>query len=239
MTQVSIRYIAVALAATLLPRRAAAATRSRSPHNGCRERRRRRVQINGAGATFPNPIYSKWFCRVQQAAPEHSHQLSVDRIRRRHPADHQPDGVLRRHRRSDDRRAVEVGARADPAPADGARRGRAGLQHPGRDRGVEVHGTGARRHLSRQDQEVERPGDREAEPRREAAGHRHHGRPPLGRLGHDLHLRGLPLEGLARLQDARSASTRRSNGRSASAAKATKASRVWSRRRRDRSATSS
>ena len=27
------------------------------------------VQINGAGATFPNPIYSKWFDEYHQAHP--------------------------------------------------------------------------------------------------------------------------------------------------------------------------
>jgi len=25
--------------------------------------------LNGAGATFPYPIYSKWFSRIPQAAP--------------------------------------------------------------------------------------------------------------------------------------------------------------------------
>ena len=39
-------------------------------------------------------------------------------------------------------------------------------------------GRGARRHLPRQDHEVERPGDREAERRREPAGDRHHRRAP-------------------------------------------------------------
>ena len=60
---------------------------------------------------------------------------------------------------------------------------------------------GARRHLPRQDHEVERPGDRQAEPRRHAAGHRHHRRAPLGRLGHDLHLGRLPRQGLAGVEE--------------------------------------
>ena len=40
----------------------------------------------------------------------------------------------------------------------------------------------------------------------DAARHRHHRRAPLRRLGHDLHLGRLPGEGLAGVQDARSAS---------------------------------
>ena len=40
-------------------------------------------------------------------------------------------------------------------------------------------------------------------------GDRHHRRAPLGRLRHDLHLGRLPGEGLAGMEEARSASTRR------------------------------
>ena len=40
-----------------------------------------------------------------------------------------------------------------------------------------------------------------AERRRDAARHRHHRRAPLRRLGHDLHLGRLPVEGLARVQE--------------------------------------
>ena len=52
----------------------------------------------------------------------------------------------------------------------------------------EAQRPGARRHLLRQDPEVERPGDREAEPRREAAGPRHHHRAPHRRQRRYLHL---------------------------------------------------
>ena len=128
------------------------------------------MQINGAGRDVPVPDLLEVVLRVQQAAPERADQLPVDRIGRRHPADHQPDGVLRRDRRPDDQRPAARGAGQDSALPDGARRRRAGLQHPGRDRRAEVHGPGARGHLPRQDHEVERPGDREAEPRRQPAG---------------------------------------------------------------------
>ena len=63
------------------------------------------MQINGAGATFPYPIYSKWFAEYNKLHPNVADQLPVDRIRRRHPPAHEPDGVLRRHRRTDDARS--------------------------------------------------------------------------------------------------------------------------------------
>ena len=55
------------------------------------------IQINGAGATFPNPIYSKWFSEYNKLQPERADQLPVDRLGRRDPAGHGADGVLRRH----------------------------------------------------------------------------------------------------------------------------------------------
>ena len=42
--------------------------------------------INAAGATFPEPIYQKWFSEYAQAHPNVQDQLPADRIGRRHPA---------------------------------------------------------------------------------------------------------------------------------------------------------
>ena len=56
--------------------------------------------INGAGATFPFPLYSKWFSEYNKLAPGHPDQLPVDRLRRRHPAVHRRHGRLRRDRRA-------------------------------------------------------------------------------------------------------------------------------------------
>ena len=139
-----------------------------------RARRRRRraadaYKSTGPARRFPYPIYSKWFSEYNKLHPNVADQLPVDRIGRRHPSGHQSDRVLRRHRRPDDRRPDAGGARQDPALPDGARRGGAGLQHSGRQRGAEVHRRAAGRHLPRQDHEVERCGHREAEPRREPA----------------------------------------------------------------------
>ena len=175
------------------------------------------------GRDVPVPDLLEVVQRVQQAAPERRDQLPVDRVGRRHPPGHEPDGVLRRHRRPDDQRAAAGRAGQDPALPDRARRRRAGLQHPRRDRRAEVHRAGARRHLPRQDHQVERPGDREAEPGRQPARHRHHRRAPVGRLGHDATSGSTTSRRCRRSGRRRSASRRPSTGRSVSAARATRA----------------
>ena len=82
---------------------------SRSPRlpargpDGPDQRRRRDV---------PVPDLLEVVLRVQQAPPRRRDQLPVDRLGRRHPAAHQPDRLLRRDRRADDRRAALGGARA-------------------------------------------------------------------------------------------------------------------------------
>ena len=90
--------------------------------DGGARRQAQTTQINGAGATFPYPIYSKWFSEYNKMHPdvEINYQSigSGGGIRQLSNA----DGVLRRDRRPDDRRAAPGGAGADPAPADGARR---------------------------------------------------------------------------------------------------------------------
>ena len=59
--------------------------------------------INGAGATFPYPIYSKWFdeyAKVDHVGPL---QLPVHRLRRRPETNSRPDRGFRRVRRPDER----------------------------------------------------------------------------------------------------------------------------------------
>ena len=72
---------------------------------------RQRIQINGAGATFPYPIYSKWFAEYNKLHP--NVQINYQSIGSGGGIRQvvEPDRVLRRHRRADDRRAAEVGAR--------------------------------------------------------------------------------------------------------------------------------
>ena len=182
------------------------------------------MQINGAGATFPYPIYSKWFAEYNKLHP--NVQINYQSIG--------SGGGIRQVTNQ----TVFFGATDGPMTDEQLLAAPGKILHfptvlgavvpvyniPGVNGRAEVHRAGARRHLPRQDHEVERPGDREAEPGRQPAGDRHHRRPPVGRLGHDLHLGGLPGEGVAGVEDARSASARRSTGRSASAARATRAS---------------
>ena len=125
-------------------------------------------------------------------------QLQRRRERRGHPGDHEPPGRLRRKRRADEPRPVlglqrlrpdSVGPVGDVDP----------VQRERRSVRPEDHGRPARRHLSRQDQEVERPEDQEAEPRRQPSVHRHHAHLPERFQRNDLQLHGVPLEGQRRL----------------------------------------
>ena len=80
-------------------------------------------------------------------------------------------------------------------------------------------------------------GDQGDQPRREPAEPEDHAGLPLGRLGHELQLHRLPVEGEPGVRSARSASRRSRRSRSASAGEAAPASPGWSRARRARSAT--
>ena len=57
-----------------------------------------------------------------------------------------------------------------------------------------LDGADARQYLPGQDHQVERPGDREAQSERQAAGHGNRRRPPLGWFRHDVHLDRLPVQ---------------------------------------------
>ena len=66
------------------------------------------VNLNGAGATFPFPIYSKWFDEYHKMHPNIQINYQSHRFRRRHHAAHRRNGGLRRHRRAHDRRAAQA-----------------------------------------------------------------------------------------------------------------------------------
>ena len=155
------------------------------------------IQINGAGATFPYPIYSKWFSEYNKLHPN---------VRINYQSLGSGAGIRQLISRTVFFGATDAPMTPDQIKAapgkilhlpDRARRRRPRLQHPRRQAGAEVHRTGAGRHHARQDHEMERPRDRDAERRRHAARHRHRRRAPLGRLRHDLHLGRLPVEGVA------------------------------------------
>ena len=150
------------------------------------------VQINGAGATFPYPIYSKWFSEYNKLHP--NVQINYQSIG--------SGGGIRQVTNQ----TVFFGATDGPMTNDQQLAAPGKILHfptvlgavvpvyniPGVTAELKFTRPGARGHLPRQDHEVERPGDRQAEPRRQPAGDRHHRGAPVRRIGHDLHLGGLP-----------------------------------------------
>ncbi len=61
--------------------------------------------INGAGATFPNPIYQQWFSEYKTAHPEGADQLSAAGVGRGNPATYGRYGRFRRFRHANDGRS--------------------------------------------------------------------------------------------------------------------------------------
>ena len=159
--------------------------------------------INGAGATFPAPVYQEWAARFKEDQGTTVNYQPIG-SGRRHRAVQRGHGRLRRHRLGDegrrDRDRPEEGQRPGPRP-DGARRRDRLLQRRRRRAGPQARRRDGRRHLPRQDQEVERPEDRRPELGREAAEHEHHGLPPLRRVRHDGELHLLPHRLLVGLEE--------------------------------------
>ena len=216
-----------------------------SRHGGDRGGAQRRHDFDQRGGrTFPYPMYSKWFDEYHKKFPTLAVQLPVHRLRRRHPAGDRGHGGLRRQRRSDERQAARRISRRSTAFA---------ILHfptvlgadvpayniPGVDGAAELHAGSAGGNLPGQDHQVERSGDRQGQPGREAARQRHRRGAPFRRQRHHLHLDRLSVQGQQGVGDEGRQRRRRSTGRSGSAARATRASPVWSSRRRTRSATSS
>ena len=167
-------------------------------------RRRRRVagevgarpadQLVGAGATFPFPLISQWQ-KDYESKTGVEDRLQPDRLGRRHRRDHGPDGRLRRERRAADARPVQRPARAASRSRGCCRRPRSSTTCRASRTTCKMTGPVHREHLPRQDHEVERPGDQEAQPGGQPAGHEDHAGLPLRRLGHDVQLHRLPVVG--------------------------------------------
>ena len=189
-------------------RGAAAATRRWCPARPESRRSRRPrgggAALTGAGATFPNPIYTKWFDAYHKA-DRRPDQLPVDRLRRRHPPVHRGDGGLRRHRRTDEGRADRRGPGQRPAHPHRARR---------RGRHLQPAAASARRRCastappwptssSAGSPSGTTPGIAALNPGVSLPATGHHRGASLGRVGHHLHLHRLPVQGLARVEDAR------------------------------------
>ena len=195
------------------------------------------VDISGAGATFPYPIYAKWADAYKKETGVGMNYQSIG-----------SGGGIKQIKA----KTVTFGATDAPltgkdldesglSPVPGGHgRHRAGGQSRRRQaRRARDRRPDARQDLPRRDHEVGRCGDQEAQPEGQAAepGDRH--RASLGRVGHDLQLHLLPGRGQRRTGSRRSASTPLCNGRPASAPRATRASPTTSPRPRARSATSS
>ncbi len=133
-----------------------------------------------------------------QGVRDQPHVLA-DRLRRGDRRRHGAHRRLRRLRRAALGRPAHrlQGLRRDPVGAlghvDPVQRPRRGRSHPPRRRD-------AREHLPREDHDLERPGDQEAQPEPRPARPEDHAGLPLGQLGHDLQLHRVPLERLRRVQ---------------------------------------
>ena len=194
------------------------------------------MDITGAGATFPYPIYAKWAEAYKAKTGVGMNYQSIG----------SGGGIKQIQNKTVDFGASDMPLKPEELDKDGL------MQFPtviGGDvpvvnlEGVEPGATqadrpGARRHLSGQDHQVERPGDRQAEPEPQAARLGNHRRAPFGRLGHDVHLGRTTCRRSARSGRRRSARARRSPGRRAWAARATRASPRTCSASRARSATS-
>ena len=151
------------------------------------------IDISGAGATFPYPVYAKWADAYKKGDRQRA-ELPVDRLRRRHQADHRPDRDLRRLRH-----AAEAGRtredRRHPVPDRDGRRGAGDQPRRHQERRHHARRPDARQDLHGRGQDLGRSGDRQAQPEGQAAEAGDRGRAPLRRIGHHLHLHQLSLEG--------------------------------------------
>ena len=151
-----------------------------------------KIQISGAGATFPVPDLFEVVLRVQQAASERRDQLPVARIRRRHPSVDQPDGVLRRDATADDRRSARGGARtafctSRPCWAPSCRRTTCPASRPNSSSRAPSWPTSSSGKITKWND----PAIAKVNPGVTLPNHGHRGRPPVGRQRHDVRLGGL------------------------------------------------
>jgi ABC-type phosphate transport system substrate-binding protein len=156
-----------------------------------------KVQINGAGATFPYPIYSKWFSEYNKLHPE---------IEINYQSIGSGGGI-----RQVTNQTVFFGASDGPMTAEQLQAAPGKILHfpsvlgadvpvyniPGVD--AELKFTGpvlADIFLGK----ITKWNDRQAESRSQASRDGHHGLPPFRRLRDDVHLGGLPLQGVSRVE---------------------------------------
>ena len=181
--------------------------------------------LNGAGATFPYPIYDKWF---KVYAAKTGVKINYQSIGSGGGVRQFTEGTVdfgASDAPMSDEELAKLKGPGTPHP-HGARRRRHHVQRPRVDQALESHRPTGRRNLHRQGVEVERTGNRRAEPGRDASQQGHRRRPPVRRQRHDVHLYGLSHRGESRRGPQARATARTCNGRWALAARATKASPV-------------
>ena len=153
--------------------------------------------LTGAGATFPNPIYTKWFSDYNDKTGMQD-QLPIHRLGRRH--------------QQFTEETVDFGASDAPMSDERARQLKGPALHiptvlgavvitynlPEVKANLKLTGPRRRRHLPRQGDEVERPEIAALNKGVDSAEQGHPGGSPLGRQRHDLHLHRLPDQGQSR-----------------------------------------
>ena len=160
-----------------------------------------KIHINGAGATFPYPIYSKWFSEYNKLHP--NVEINYQSIG--------SGGGIRQLTNQ----TVFFGATDGPMTPDQMLAAPGKILHFPTVLGAvvpvyNIAGVTAQLKFTGalladiflgKITKWNDPTIMKLNPGREPAGGRHHGRASLGRLRHDLHLRGLSLEGLRRVED--------------------------------------
>ena len=158
-------------------------------------------KLTGAGATFPYPVYTKWFDAYYKETGVQINYQSIG-----------SGGGIRQFTEG----TVDFGATDGPMSDDQIEAVSGNVVHIPTVIGAVVltynlpslgadqapaRRPDARRHLPRPDHQVERPAHRRAQPRRRAPQAGPDRGAPLRRLGHDLHLHRLPHQGLAGVED--------------------------------------
>jgi hypothetical protein len=160
------------------------------------------VQINGAGATFPFPIYSKWFDEYNKLHPdvEINYQSigsggGIRQVSNETVFFGASDGPM-----TDEQLAG--GARRRSSTSDGPRRDVPVYNIPGVSAELKFTGPVLADIFLGKITKWNDPAIAKLNPGVSLPGNGHHRRASLGRLGHDLHLGGLSLEGLSGVEEA-------------------------------------
>ena len=130
------------------------------------------VTLQGTGATFPAPLYQRWFTEYNKLHPEV--QINYQALGSGAGIKQFTEGLVNFGASDAAMTDEEIAAVKDGVVLLPMTAGSIVLAYnlPGRAEGAEALARGLRRHLPRQDHAVERSGDREGESRREASRHR-------------------------------------------------------------------